>query len=82
MAYQDREAAVRDRRAQANRLQTVGSSLILIDGLVRGTWRRTLGASGVRVTFDFWGKASAAERLAVQKAALRYARFLGRELAG
>jgi len=80
VAYQDREATVQHRRAQENRLQTVGNSLIVIDGTARGTWRRTLSASRVRVVLAFWGRPTAAERRAAQEAALRYGRFLGKEV--
>jgi hypothetical protein len=81
VAYKDRAAAVGHLGAQGQeRLKTVGSSLIVIDGRVRGSWRRTLTTGRVRVTPDFWTPVGAADRAAVQKAALRYARFLGLEL--
>jgi hypothetical protein len=80
VGYQDREATVRPRQGQRSRLQTVGSSLVTIDGLVRGTWRRTLGTARVRVAFEFWGKPTASERAAVHRAVLRYGRFLGKDV--
>jgi hypothetical protein len=78
VAYQDRESTVADGRARQNRLQTVGSSLAVIDGVARGSWRRTLGTSSVRMAFTLWGKATPAEREALRRAALRYGRFLGK----
>jgi hypothetical protein len=56
----------------------IGKPLIVIDGRVRGAWRREITASTVRVTPDFWTPATRAERAAVANAAERYARFLDR----
>lgn len=56
----------------------MGRPLIVIDGRVRGSWRRELTPTMVRVTLDFWTAASDAERRAVRSAAARYTAFLGR----
>jgi hypothetical protein len=77
VAYKDRDAAVDDPTARAERLKTVGSALIAVDGTVRGGWRRRLSATAVEVTLEFWTAPTAAERRAVEKAVARYAAFLG-----
>lgn len=81
VAYQDRDLAVGhlDNHDQ-DRLKTVGSALLVIDGRVRGAWRRELAASRVRLTVDFWTPVSGADRRAVDKAAARYGRFLGKDV--
>ena len=78
VAYKDRDDAVDHPTARAERLKTVGSALIVVDGTVRGAWRRTLSASAVEVTLEFWTAPTAPERRAVDRAVARYARFLGR----
>jgi hypothetical protein len=81
VAYKDRDAVVRPlgKRGQ-DRLKVVGSAPILIDGRVRGSWKRTIERSSVRVTPEFWTAVTDAERRAVRRAALGYARFLGLDL--
>jgi hypothetical protein len=81
VAYKDRDAVVGHlgKRGQ-DRLRVVGSSPIVIDGLVRGSWKRQIGTSSVRIATEYWTAVTAAERRAVRDAALRYARFLGLDL--
>lgn len=81
VAYKDRDAVVGHlgKRGQ-DRLKVVGSSPIVIDGRVRGSWRRQIGTSSVRIAPEYWTAVTAAERRAVRDAALRYARFLGLDL--
>jgi hypothetical protein len=79
VAYKDRDAMVNHPAARAERLKTVGSALILVEGTVRGAWRRRLSATTVEVTLEFWTAPTALERRAVEKAVARYARFLGLE---
>jgi hypothetical protein len=52
--------------------------LVVVHGRVRGSWRRTLADSTVRVTLDLWNPVTSDEGRALEKAATRYARFLGR----
>jgi len=81
VAYKDRAGALGHLRGdEAGAGMAIGKSLIVIDGRVRGSWKRELGASTVRLSLGFWTAVSAAERAAVHKAAQRYARFLGRTL--
>jgi hypothetical protein len=44
---------------------------------VRGSWRRSLARSTVRVSVAFWSPVTRDERRAVEAAAERYGRFLG-----
>ncbi|HJS58892.1 MAG TPA: winged helix DNA-binding domain-containing protein [Vicinamibacteria bacterium] len=81
VAYKDREAVVGHlgKRGQ-ERLKVVGSASIVIDGRVRGSWRRRIGTSSVKIAPEYWTAITAAERRAVRDAALRYAQFLGLDL--
>ena len=79
VAYKDREAALGHLPPNDERLRmVVGNGLLIIDGRVRGKWKRTLGPSAVKVAIEFWGRATDADRRAVTKAAARYGRFLGK----
>lgn len=79
VAYKDRETALGHLRADDARLRmVVGNSLIVVEGRVRGTWKRTLASSTVTVTLDFWSAVSDPDRRAATKAAERYGRFLGK----
>jgi hypothetical protein len=79
VAYKDRAHALGGLpRSVAGPGMAIGRPLILIDGRVRGSWGREINASTVRVRLDWWGKASAAERRAADRAARRYAAFLGK----
>ena len=70
----------RRRRLRAERLKTVGSSLVVIDGRVRGAWKITARAKAARLVQEYWTAVTSAEKRAVRDAALRYARFFGIEL--
>jgi Winged helix DNA-binding domain len=79
VAFQDREHALGHLGPNARHaLAMVGRPAILIDGRVMGSWRRTLAPHVVRVHFDFWTPVTAPQRRAVEAAAERYGRFLGR----
>jgi Winged helix DNA-binding domain len=81
VAYKDRDAVVGDlgKRGEG-RLKVVGSSPILIDGRIRGFWKRQIGRSRVHVVSELSRRVTGVERRAVHEAAVRYARFLGLEL--
>jgi hypothetical protein len=55
-------------------------TLIVIDGRVRGSWKRAVARSSVQVRLDFWNRVTGAEQRAVWKAAARYAKFVGLDL--
>jgi hypothetical protein len=81
VAYKDREAAVGHLANHAlERLKTVGSALVLIDGRVRGAWKLAARAKAARLVTEYWTAVSAAEKRAVHEAARRYSRFFGIEL--
>jgi hypothetical protein len=79
VAYKDRDAALGHLPGDDSRLtMMVGNAQIIIDGRVRGIWKRMLAPSGVKVTVTFWTTATDADRRAARKAAERYGRFLGK----
>jgi len=79
VAYADRSIAV-----DASVLRSIGHGLapnILIDGLIAGTWKRTLLAHGaVAVTPQLLRKLNRKEQTGLVRATGRYAAFLGRKL--
>ena len=79
VAYKDRSAAL-DPASTANPGSGVGLSLVAIDGRIRGSWRRSLSGSTVRVSVTFRNAVTRDERRAVEAGAARYGRFLGREV--
>jgi hypothetical protein len=81
VGYRDRAAAVGHLSNHATeRLKTVGSSLVVIDGIVRGAWKITDRTRAARLVTDYWTRVTAAERRAVEEAARRYGRFFGIEV--
>jgi hypothetical protein len=81
VGYRHREAAVGHLSNHASeRLKTVGSSLIVIEGRVRGAWKVTDRARTPRLVTEYWTRVTAAEQSAVQEAARRYGRFFGIEV--
>ena len=81
VAYRDRSFATQAlRQSDPRGLGLIGKPAVMVDGTVRGAWRRELRPAGVRVTLDLWTTLTAGERRAVKRAAARYARFLGREV--
>jgi len=58
----------------------IGAPVVLIDGIVRGTWKRSLATSTARVTLEPWTRVTKDERRALAKAAAGYGRFVGREV--
>jgi hypothetical protein len=79
VAYADRSIAV-----AASMLRPSRNGLapgILIDGLIAGTWKRTLLAHGaVAVTPQLLRKLNRKEQTGLARVAERYAAFLGRKL--
>jgi hypothetical protein len=78
VAYRDRSAAL-DERVLGNVKpdeDAIFASNIIIDGLVAGRWRRTVGRQEVTVRTSPFVPLSGAERDAVQVAAEGYGRFL------
>ncbi len=81
VAYRDRSLATRAlRKTDPNGVGLIGKPLVIVDGAVRGAWRRELRPATVRVKLDLWSSLAAGERRAVKAAATRYGRFLGRDV--
>jgi hypothetical protein len=77
VSYKDRSAAV---EANSNKETLRGGLLnptIVIDGLVVGSWKRSLEQKSVRITLNYFAPVSKAERQLVADAADRYGAFLG-----
>jgi hypothetical protein len=83
VAYKDRRAATGHLGGRTEEsLRTVGSALILIDGRVRGAWKRAARAGSLRFAAEYWTAVTRAEKEAVREAVGRYSRFFGLELDG
>jgi len=88
VAYRDREAVLHPEFAfdptffsyyrEAAPQGGILSNVVTIGGTVRGAWRRTLAANGVRVDVWLLGPLTAAEVAAVERAAEQFGSFLGR----
>jgi hypothetical protein len=66
--------------ANAAQLQAMGNNLtavVILNGRIIGTWKRTLGKRQATVTTNLFTPPSAVEREAIAAAAARYAAFLG-----
>ena len=80
LAYRDRSAVLDSKYSE--RLNTGGGMLrpvVVVDGRVAGTWRRTaLGVGTVSIEAEMFASVGERERLAIAGAAQRYAEFLER----
>jgi hypothetical protein len=77
-SYHDRRAMVTDEYGV--RLQLRGNALtavLVVDGLVFGTWKRTLGKSEVTLEVSPFGPLTRHQARALEAEAERYGRFLG-----
>jgi hypothetical protein len=78
-SYRDRSATCEP--AAAKRLVGMGNALayvVLVNGRIAGTWKRTLEKSTVRIEVTPFRKLRASERKALAAAATRFTRFHGR----
>jgi hypothetical protein len=80
VAYKDRAMAGDAVAIGRDPSGVIGAPVVLIDGIVRGTWKRSLATSAARITLEPWTRVTKDERRALEKAAARYGRFLGREV--
>jgi hypothetical protein len=81
VAYKDRGAILDP--AFARRLNAGGGMLnavLVIDGIVTGTWKRTLRGDAVEVAIEPFRTLDEKETRAVEREAARYARFLEKSL--
>jgi len=80
VAYKDRAFAGEAVAIGRDPSGVIGVPVVLIDGFLRGTWKRSLATSAARVTLEPWTPVTREERGAVEKAAARYGAFLGRQV--
>ena len=79
VAYRER-TGVLEPRPGVHPLGTIGRPLIVLNGVVRGTWGRTRTAKGVMVQLEPWTRLTAPERRALAAAVARYGEFVGRSV--
>ncbi|MEO8333962.1 MAG: winged helix DNA-binding domain-containing protein [bacterium] len=79
LGYKDRSAALAARYAQrvVPGANGVFLSTLVLDGQVRGTWRRTTRPASVEIAASPFGRFTAAEKRAFVPPVERYARFIG-----
>ncbi|HYN88100.1 MAG TPA: crosslink repair DNA glycosylase YcaQ family protein, partial [Ardenticatenaceae bacterium] len=78
VGYRDRSALFDPTEANEGRSGSdVLHPVMVVDGRVRGTWKRVVKKDRVVVTRDPFGVLTAVEAEAVERAASRYSRFLG-----
>lgn len=79
VAYQARELlGAAPRRATSWGALTLLGPIVIVDGVVAGTWKRTLGPRAVTIEVAPWRRLARDEADAVEQAAARYAAFLER----
>jgi hypothetical protein len=79
VAYRNHTPIVEAGHAKALSIRggLVGASVVIVDGRVAGSWRRTLGRGGVAVQAQLLIPIDAAARAALEREAQRYGEFLG-----
>jgi hypothetical protein len=76
VAYRDRGAVLHSRDARHAQFGGMISSVVVINGRVVGTWKRTTGQGKVTVAPTLFRRCSAEQKHLVSQAAERYGRFL------
>ena len=80
VGYKDRSAMIEPRFAKhINGGGGLLNAVLVIDGRVEGTWKRTLGRTTVDITIAPFRTFSASEMSAIEREAKRYGKFVGRE---
>jgi hypothetical protein len=83
VAYRDRSTIVDPARVRdLNRGGGWLVASIVVDGVVQGTWSRTLTPSGIEVELALFTKQNRERMKAIKAAAADYAEFLGLPLLG
>lgn len=78
VAYRDRSAVLNAKHAKrVNAGGGIFNPIVVIDGQVRGTWKRTTVRDKVTIRVTAFDRLSAAQREAIDRAAVRYGKFLG-----
>lgn len=81
VAYKDRSAVLDPAHTkQTNSGNGILSPVIIVDGQVVGTWKRTLRKDSLAISQTPFAKLKRAETLAIAEAATRYGNFLGASL--
>lgn len=81
VAYRDRSAVLSPKHAKrVNAGGGIFNPIVVIDGQVLATWKRSLEKDRVRITVTPFDRLSATQRRAIDRAALRYGKFLGRDV--
>ncbi|HKX24670.1 MAG TPA: winged helix DNA-binding domain-containing protein [Candidatus Saccharimonadales bacterium] len=80
LGYKDRTAVVTPDRAVASYTNGIFYPLIVVDGQVVGTWKRTVGAKNIAVAFTPFEPLSAAVIKQVHAQAERYGEFMGQPI--
>jgi hypothetical protein len=81
ISYTNRSAAIpKDYFRQAVYENGIFRPVIVVDGQVVGIWKRTLKKNKVIVETEFFDLSRVIEPTLIEKAALEYGRFLGKEL--
>lgn len=75
VAYSDRSIAI-NKKYKEQTQHIIFAPAVLVDGQVAGTWRRTLKEKEAEVELSLFGKLNQAQRTAVEKAILRYKKFI------
>jgi winged helix DNA-binding protein len=78
VAYADR-GAVLDPAHRERARHGIFSPVVVVDGRIVGTWKRTVRGNSVKVALTLFGALTASAERAVGRAARRYAAFLGLE---
>jgi hypothetical protein len=77
VAYQDRDAVIDSSVGGVRRDMIIANSLVVVDGKVIGTWRRTLAKSAVTIETAVGARLDPPARRSLQAAGARYGDFLG-----
>jgi hypothetical protein len=78
VAYRDRSAVLHSTHARrVNAGGGIFNPIVVIDGQVRATWKRTVSRHKVSIAVTPFERLSAAQREAIDRAAVRYGKFLG-----
>jgi hypothetical protein len=81
VAYKDRSAAIDPAYSKlTNSGNGILSPVIVVDGRVAGTWKRTLMKNSLAISQSPFTKLKRAETRAITEAAIRYGNFLGASL--
>ncbi|MHB0970208.1 MAG: winged helix DNA-binding domain-containing protein [Thermoanaerobaculia bacterium] len=78
VGYRDRSAILAPEHAKkVNAGGGFLSAIVVVDGLVAGTWKRRVTGSALQIELSLFRSLTAPERARLEKAADRYRRFLG-----